>query len=424
MMKYVMYGKGIVWKAMVRLLEYMKYDFVWMDDVDKDDNVLDKADKVIVSAWISPKHDMYQKYSNKLMGELDLCYQILEEYKILDYVHFYCITGTNGKSTTTWVAYNVLQQLLEKTSDDDKVMICGNFEPAVSEVVLDIITHQKEDSVNKHYHLVTEISSFMCYQINKFHSDYSIITNLAPDHLNRHSDLTDYYGSKIRLFECTKNSCITNDEVIEYIGDRASNIVSYSAKSIDLAKTKFIGKHNAENFAAVYYLVEQIAKENHIDRNDKVFYECIQDIEPLGNRCRKSLIVDWIQFIDDLHATGTHSQSAALSCVEGELILICWWKEAGENYSVMLEKYRNKVKAAVIIGKESLPFSPIFNELGTPYFHTMDMKTGLLMSIAYAKEYNLKTILYSPGAKSFDLFKNWEDRAHTFLTELTKLTMK
>jgi UDP-N-acetylmuramoylalanine-D-glutamate ligase len=102
-----------------------------------------------------------------------------------------------------------------------------------------------------------------------------------------------------------------------------SKLLPYSSKSIDLSKTKFIGKHNAENFAAVYYLVEQIAKENYIDRNDKIFYELIEDIEPLGNRCRKSLIVDGIQFIDDLHATGTHSQSAALGCVEGELILIC-----------------------------------------------------------------------------------------------------
>lgn len=420
-MNYVMYGKGIVGNAMVKLLEYIKYDFIRMDDVDKDDDILEKADKIIVTAWISPKHVIYQKYANKLMGELDLCYQILEEYKILDRVHFYCITGTNGKSTTTWVAYNVLQQLFKKRSEDNKVIICGNFEPAVSEAILDIITHQWEGDTNQHYRLVTEISSFMCYQINAFQSDYSIITNLAPDHLNRHSDLTDYYGSKIRLFEYTKNSCITNDEVIQFIGDRASNMVSYSAKSIDLSKTKFIGKHNAENFAAVYYLVEQIANENHIDRNNKVFYECIQDIEPLGNRCRKSLIIDWIQFIDDLHATGTHSQSAALSCVEGELILICGWKEAGEDYSVMLEKYRNKVKAAVIIGKESLPFSPIFNELGISYLHTTDMRTGLLQAIAYAKEFNLKTVLYSPGAKSFDLFKNREDRALTFQNVLQNI---
>jgi hypothetical protein len=62
----------------------------------------------------------------------------------------------------------------------------------------------------------------------------------------------------------------------------------------------------------------------------------------------------------------------------------------------MLEKYRNKVKAAVIIGKESIPFSPLFDILDVPYLHTTDMRTGLIQAIAYAKEYNLKTILYSP----------------------------
>lgn len=455
-MKYVMYGKGIVWNAMVKLLEYMNYDFTQMDDVDRDDDVLDSVDKIIITAWISPKHEIYIKYPEKLMGELDLSWQILKERDLLDKVHFYCITGTNGKSTTTWIAYNVLKQLFDRGDDllehpqvllhpQHKVMVCGNFEPAVCEVVLQICRDvglprpQDNDLPRPHtqYHLVTEISSFMCYQIKEFEASDSIITNLAPDHLNRHGELDDYRKSKIRLFEYTKNNCITNDEVINYIKSislhksllkksqdiapsaRDDKIVSYNVKPIDLAKTNFIGRHNEENFAAVYCLVEKIAEEYDLEWNDEIFYDLVKDIEPLGNRCRKSLLIDGIQFIDDLHATGTHSQSAALSCVDGELILICGGKEAGEDYSPMLDRYRNKVKAAVIIAKEPTPFSLLFEQLATPFHHTTDMKSGLLQALSYAKKYNLKTILYSPWAKSFDLFKNREERALTFQRELT-----
>lgn len=425
-MKYVMYGKWIVGSAMVKLLEYMKFDFVRMDDVDRDSIALENADRIIITAWISPQHDIYKLYPDKLMGELDLCYEVLMENDLMDRVHFYCITGTNGKSTTTWIAYNTLKQLFESTRWDHRVMICWNFEPAVSEAVLEIIACQGQGD-DHHYHLVTEISSFMCYQIQQFQSEYSIITNFAPDHLNRHRDLDDYRWAKIRLFEHTTYNCITQIQVIEYICDYhilvPRPILDYNTTiAVDLEKTQFIGKHNAENFAAVYCLVKCIAERYNLERNADILYSYIWWIEPLGNRCRKSLIIDGIQCIDDLHATGTHAQSAALSCVDGELILICGWKDAGEDYIVMKERYRNKVKAAVIIGKEPMPFSPILDALDIPYLHTTDMRTWLLQAIAYAKEYNLKTILYSPWAKSFDLFKNWEDRALTFQKELLNIS--
>lgn len=422
-MKYVMYGKGIVGAAMVKLLEYMKIDFIRMDDSDKDTLLLSQADKIIITAWISPQHEIYTSYSEKLMGELDLCYEVLKISNLLDYVHFYCITWTNGKSTTTWITYNVLNTLFTSQSDHNTVFICGNFEPAVSEVILTIIANDWKWNNNQRYHLVTEISSFMCYQIKQFQSDYSLITNLAPDHLNRHHTIDDYRWAKIRLFDSTKYNCITNKEVIAYLTDRYASksypIINYNDSiHVDLDKTQFIGKHNAENFAAVYSLVDCIAGKNHLERNTDMFYSSIKEIEPLGNRCRKSLVIDGIQFIDDLHATWTHAQSAALSCVDGQLILICGGKDAGEDYSVMIEKYRHKVKAVVIMGKESLPFSPLFDSLNIPYTHTTDMRSWLLQAIAYAKENHLKTILYSPWAKSFDLFKNWEERALIFQKEL------
>lgn len=77
---------------MLGLLEYEKYEYVWMDDADKDDTLLDQADRIVVTPGISPKHMIYQKYSHKLVGELDLCWEILEKYAMLDRVKFYCIT--------------------------------------------------------------------------------------------------------------------------------------------------------------------------------------------------------------------------------------------------------------------------------------------------------------------------------------------
>lgn len=418
-MNYVMYGKWIVGNAVVKLLEYIGEKVILMDDADRDDVILVESDYIIMTAWITPQSEIYQTYKDKLIGELDLCWNILEKRGLLDRVRFYCITGTNGKSTTTWMLYNAFKELRLRAKTNDKVYVCGNFEPAVSQVILEIVQQSLWDNLNMQYHLVTEISSFMCHYIHDFTADDSIITNLAPDHLNRHSDLDDYRQTKLNLFTHTKYNCITDDEVKKYTGD--NNLISYKHKVIDLSKTQFIGKHNADNFAAVYSLMEWVCERNGRERNDELFYNLIQSVEPLWNRCRKSLVIDGIQFIDDLHALGTHAQTAALGCVDGELILICGWKEAGEDYSVMKEKYTWKVKAAVIIGKEWWSFADIFDDITIPYHHTADMKTGLLQAISYAKEYNLKTILYSPGAKWFDLFNNRWHRAKVFQEELGKL---
>jgi len=137
--------------------------------------------------------------------------------------------------------------------------VCGNFEPALSEVIVDIL----KDTTSCDYHLVVEVSSFMCYQIKQFQSDYGIITNLATDHLNWHSDLDDYRQSKIKLFQHTRYACITDQMVSDYIMSQKIAIkqkVTVYKHEIDTNKTNFIGDHNNANLSAVYEVMKAIVK--------------------------------------------------------------------------------------------------------------------------------------------------------------------
>lgn len=208
--------------------------------IDDSDGVtsFEKYEVIIPSPGVPGTHPIYA--TGKVLAELDFAYQFLpEKFQIVS------ITGTDGKSTTAWITYNILQkEFFGKKS----VYLSGNFDIPFSATVLDILEKKEKKGI-----IVIEISSFMSHWLGggmagwrdsrvagkrklpansttlpihhasnppHFHSDYTIFTNLKSDHLNWHRDLQEYLDAKMNLVKHTKKKSILNEEVLEFVREK------------------------------------------------------------------------------------------------------------------------------------------------------------------------------------------------------------
>ena len=192
----LIYGKGKVGTAVANLCQQTHQDYEIKDDTDELAD-FSAYSFIIPSPGISPKHAIYQ--TQKILGELDFAYQHMPEG-----VEVFSITGTDGKSTTSWMLY----QLLCDTYGESCVFLSGNFDIPFSQTIADI----RQKGLKKAY-VVLEVSSFMAYNIHAFHSDYAIFTNFAFDHLNWHKDLEDYFASKMKLIQQVKRGAFCNTQI-------------------------------------------------------------------------------------------------------------------------------------------------------------------------------------------------------------------
>lgn len=175
--------------------------------IDDSDGItsFEKYEVIIPSPGVPGTHPIYA--TGKVLAELDFAYQFLpEKFQIVS------ITGTDGKSTTAWITYNILQkEFFGKKS----VYLSGNFDIPFSATVLDILEKKEKKGI-----IVIEISSFMSHAIRDFRSDYTIFTNLKSDHLNWHRDLQEYLDAKMNLVQYTSKKAIINAQILEFAEEK------------------------------------------------------------------------------------------------------------------------------------------------------------------------------------------------------------
>ena len=256
----LIYWKNKVGSAIAALCEYASIAYDMRDD---SDGVIsfEKYESIIPSPGVPATHPIYQTW--KIVSELDFAYQFLPKgFQIVS------ITGTDGKSTTTWMMYNILQK---EFGVKKGVYISGNFEIPFSATILDILRKWEKRGM-----IVVEVSSFMAYRIKNYQSDYSIFTNFKPDHLNWHRDLQEYLDAKIHVTRNTKNQSIINQQVIDFARDHhlrfdlpentrifqwspwiakdrtnGEEIIISGRRKYRLSETHFSGQHNAMNLLSV-----------------------------------------------------------------------------------------------------------------------------------------------------------------------------
>jgi len=332
-----------------------------------------------------------------------------------------CITGSNGKTTTTNLIYHILKRA------GLKVAMTGNVGNSFALAVLE---------GGYDYHVI-ELSSFQLDNMYSFRADIAVLMNITPDHLDRYGyKMQNYVDSKFRVTNnqgteqhfiyCADDAVIKaelakreltarllpfslqesggmaayieNDEiVIDY------NQITRLMTMHDLALK---GRHNTYNSmaAAITAKVLNIRKET--------IRESLSDFQGVEHRLEQVLTVCGINFVNDSKATNVNSTWYALECMPAGIVWIAGGIDKGNDYSELNELVRQKVKAIVCLGRDNRKIVKAFTEAVPTIVETLSMEEAVRSAYYLARKDD--TVLLSPACASFDLFNNYEDRGRQF----------
>jgi UDP-N-acetylmuramoylalanine--D-glutamate ligase len=406
--------KGEIKEKYKEILEKAKIKF---EEGNHNEDEILSATEVIKSPGIPENAPIILKLKEKripVISEIEFAGRYTDAVKI-------CITGSNGKTTTT----NLIWHMLNKAGK--KVALTGNvgnsFAMAVAEGGFD--------------YYVIELSSFQLDGMIDFRADIAILLNITPDHLDRYSyKLQNYVDSKFRVTQNqTKADCFiywADDPIIKaelakkkfgmtmlpFSADTKENMAAYIENNelvIDyLNKTNLMtihdlalkGRHNTYNSmaAAIAGKVLNIRKD--------VIRESLADFQGVEHRLEPVITVCGINFINDSKATNVNSVWYALECMETDIVWIAGGIDKGNDYSELFEVVKKKVKAVVCLGKDNKKIVESFKDKVVTVVETSSMEEAVRTSYYLAAKGD--TVLLSPACASFDLFSNYEDRGRQF----------
>jgi UDP-N-acetylmuramoylalanine--D-glutamate ligase len=332
-----------------------------------------------------------------------------------------CVTGSNGKTTTT----NLISHMMKKAGLN--VAMTGNVGNSFALAVAD----------GGYDYYVIELSSFQLDGMYDFRADIAILLNITPDHLDRYDhEMQNYVDSKMRVVRnqasgdcfiwCADDpvttreveklnlksrslpfslntcegmaACIENDNLILDLTHKTSLMTIH-----DLALK---GRHNIYNSmaAAITGKVLNIRKET--------IRESLTDFQGVEHRLESVIMVAGINFINDSKATNVNSTWYALECMQAGVVWIAGGVDKGNDYSELNTVVKEKVKAIVCLGKDNQKIIDSFSGLVPTIVETTSMEEAVRS--AYYLAHKGDTVLLSPACASFDLFNNYEDRGRQF----------
>ncbi len=392
------------------------YEIDWEEDKHTERLILN-ANEIIKSPGISEKSEIIQlirKKNIRIISEIEFASRFTDAKKI-------CVTGSNGKTTTT----SLLNHMLKKAGLN--VGIAGNigrsFAMSVAEDYYD--------------YYVLEISSFQLDGMYEFKADIAILLNITPDHLDRYDyNLQKYIDSKFKL---TQN--LSEDEYFIYCSDDEITIrelekivvkakqLGFTLKErkqqgayinndkinfeveedhfeVSVADLAIKGKHNTYNSMAAGLAASVL----HL-RKDTI-RESLMDFVGVEHRLERFIQVHGIEFINDSKATNVNSTWYALESIIKPVIWIAGGVDKGNDYSELEKLVKNNVKAIICLGVDNNKIHKAFDKIVSTIVDVKSMKEAV--QTAYFLSEDGDTVLLSPACASFDLFKNYEDRGWQF----------
>ena len=383
-----------------------------------------KADLVVKSPGIpdnSPVLDKIYEKGIPVISEIEFAGRFTDAYKV-------CITGSNGKTTTTMLLHHILNKA------GLKVALAGNVGKSLAGLV----------ATGGYDYYIIELSSFQLDGMFDFRADIAILLNITPDHLDRYqNDFSKYIGSKFRI---TRNMgpddhfiyCADDRVVMEGLSkynismkkypfgfkgpfkqgawveeDNIKVFVNNNTLSMSLFDLSMQGKHNAYNSmaAGIASRVLDIRKET--------IRESLSDFQGVEHRLEYVIQVHGIEFINDSKATNVNSTWYALETMRDNVVWIAGGVDKGNDYSVLLPLLREKVKAIVCLGKDNSKVHDAFEDVIDTIVDAQDMNEAVRM--AYYLSNKGTQVLLSPACASFDLFENYEDRGRQFKESVRQL---
>tara|TARA_B100000029_G_C17588534_1_gene961839 strand:- start:2046 stop:3347 length:1302 start_codon:yes stop_codon:yes gene_type:complete len=415
--KILIYGLGLSGKSCFKYLSKDNNITVYDDNnslknkknksffLNKNIIVKKKFDYIVLSPGIDIKKcnlkDFLYKNKKKIITELDIFYLIFpKNLKIT-------ITGTNGKSTTCKMLFNIFK--LNKLD----VRLVGNIgKPPLL-----------EKSIDKKTIFIIEASSYQIFYSKYFKTDHAAILNLSPDHLERHGNINQYAKAKLKLiFNQDKNnySYIENNNLLinKHISKKyiKSKINKLNYNNMNLFKKKInneylLDKNNLNNIHFVFAICKKFKFSNTTIFNSLNKFQ--------GLKYRKQIIYNKsnLKIINDSKSTSFSSTVGLLSTYKNIYWIVGGHYKKGDKFKLERKYYKNIT--AYIIGLNKKYFVNQFkNKIKFKYLKSL--KTAIsVINLELKKNSNIKTILFSPAAASFDQFNNFEDRGDYF-NKITK----
>ena len=376
------------------------------------------ADVVVKSPGIPDTAPMVQQLTEQgtpILSELEFAHRYSHGKTI-------CITGSNGKTTTTRLIYHIMQRW------GADVGLAGNIGRSYALQVAE----------GDHDWYVLEVSSFQLDNMFTFRADVAILMNITPDHLDRYDFcLQNYVDSKMRIIQNQgSDNLFVYWQQDEHIGEELEKrMAGYAPQPTPSSRPAAegnpalcpfqdsdferlglhfsqMGQHNKRNALAAYMATKSIGVP------DALIRECLEDFPGVEHRMERVCETDGVLWINDSKATNVDACRVALQAMERPTILIVGGKDKGNDYSDIAALVKEKCCALCYLGADNAKLHESFDHLGLPVRDTHSMKDCVQACRDMAKEGDV--VLLSPCCASFDLFKNMEDRGEQFRTEAQK----
>ncbi len=390
------------------------------------------SDFIIKSPGIPDKAPLIKKAHDlgiPVISEIEFAGRFTKAKKV-------CITGSNGKTTTTLLTYHIM-----KNAGLD-VGLGGNVGKSMAWLLAE----------RDYEYLVLEISSFQLDGMFDFKAEVAVLMNITPDHLDRYDyDFEKYADSKFRIVQNQTGSdafiYCRDDEVIKrkletlnslaqkypfsLENKKLENGAFFERNNTDYQKSKIIinikndkmvmtlkemalsGRHNAYNSmaAAIAGKLFDIRKEN--------IKLSLSDFQGVEHRLEQVASIRGIEFINDSKATNINSTWYALENATRQVIWICGGQDKGNDYASLLPVVSEKVKAIICLGIDNNKIIDTFSPVCKIILETQSMAEAVLMAYKLGEKGDIT--LLSPACASFDLFNNYEDRGNQFKTAVFNL---
>ena len=377
----------------------------WEDGKHSEELILN-ADEVVKSPGIpltAPLIQKLQKQGTRIISEIEFAARYTNAKMI-------CITGSNGKTTTTSLIYYILKQA------GLNVGLAGNIGNSLALQV----AHEDHD------YYVIELSSFQLDNMYDFKADIAILLNITPDHLDRYDyKFQNYVDAKFRI---TRNQ--TKEDSFIYwaedpVIDRCLRTLRVNATLYPYGFTvpnplpvgedelALKGKHNVLNSMAATIAANVVGIKKEVIR------ESLKTFQGVEHRLQYVATVKGVRWINDSKATNVNSCWYALESMTTPTVLILGGKDKGNDYSEIDELVKQKCHTLVFMGLHNEKLREHFGGFGLNIIDTDNLHDAI--QGAYKAAHEGDTVLLSPCCASFDLFKSYEDRGEQFMAAVKNL---
>lgn len=382
--------------------------------------LLDEGFELIVKNPGIPYHNPMIKKANEkgipVITEVELAYQVSE-------APFIGITGTNGKTTTTTLIFEMLREGAKAP------LIAGNIGTVASDVA---------QAAGEENTIVTELSSFQLMGIDTFKPKIAVLTNLYEAHLDYHGNIEEYHSAKANITRNQTNEdfFIVNadqERVLDLAKNSKAQIIPFSSKKVldhgayvkdgaiwfnneKVLETKDIvlpGTHNLENILSAV----AAAKLSHVD-NDAIF-RVLNTFKGVKHRLQFVEEIKGRKFYNDSKATNILATKTALAAFHEPVILLAGGLDRGNEFDELIPSFEN-VKAVVTFGQTAKKIERVALDAGIKTIEQVD-NVANAVPVAFKLSSPGDCILLSPACASWDQFKTFEVRGDIFIEAVHKL---